>query len=260
MRRFHLIEIHEQDWMPESLRSATTDYLAHVEDVSKIYDPVVPVLVEAIRESGADRVVDLCSGGAGPWGRLQGLVSEELGKSIEVVLTDLNPNRAAFEYVSEKLGAGISFSDAPVDVLDVPEGMSGFRTLFSSFHHFRPDDARKILGDAVAKGEGIAVVEATHRSLVGILPMFHVPLIVWLVTPFIRPFRVSRLFWTYLVPLAPLIIGFDGIVSCLRTYSAGEMLELADKVGVEGYTWKSAAIRVKGMPMSYLVGYPTKVG
>jgi ubiquinone/menaquinone biosynthesis C-methylase UbiE len=159
MRRFHLIEIHEQDWMPESLRSATTDYLAHVEDVSKIYDPVVPVLVEAIRESGADRVVDLCSGGAGPWGRLQGLVSEELGKSIEVVLTDLNPNRAAFEYVSEKLGAEISFSDAPVDVLDVPEGMSGFRTLFSSFHHFRPDDARKILGDAVAKGEGIAVVE-----------------------------------------------------------------------------------------------------
>ncbi|MFP6598016.1 MAG: class I SAM-dependent methyltransferase, partial [Candidatus Hydrogenedentota bacterium] len=207
MRRFHLIEIHEQDWMPESLRSATTDYLAYVEDVSKIYDPVVPVLAEAIRESGADRVVDLCSGGAGPWGRLQGLVSEELGKSIEVVLTDLNPNRAAFEYVSEKLGAGISFSDAPVDVLDVPEGMSGFRTLFSSFHHFRPDDARKILGDAVAKGEGIAVVEATHRSLVGILPMFHVPLIVWLVTPFIRPFRVSRLFWTYLVPLAPLIIG-----------------------------------------------------
>jgi len=158
------------------------------------------------------------------------------------------------------LGAGISFSDAPVDVLDVPEGMSGFRTLFSSFHHFRPDDARKILGDAVAKGEGIAVVEATHRSLVGILPMFHVPLIVWLVTPFIRPFRVSRLFWTYLVPLAPLIIGFDGIVSCLRTYSAGEMLELADKVGVEVNTCKAAAIRGKGMRMSYSVGYPTKVG
>ena len=259
MMRIHWFEIHEQGWVPESLRSATTDYLAHVEDVGKVYDPVIPVLAEAITRSGAGRVVDLCSGGAGPWGRLQGLVSEAMGTPLTVLLTDLNPNRQAFEHLAGKLGDSIQFVDTPVNVLDVPEELDGFRTLFSSFHHFRPRECVQILEDAVAKGEGIALVEVTHRSLLGILPMLIVPLIVLLVTPFIRPFRWSRLFWTYLVPLAPLIIVVDGMVSCLRTYTVDELEAFAAEAGGDGYSWQTGAVRVKGMPvpMTYLVGVPS---
>ena len=40
-----------------------------------------------------------------------------------------------------------------------------------------------------------------------------------ILAPTIRPFRWSRLFWTWLIPLVPFVLFYDGIVSCLRAYS-----------------------------------------
>ena len=75
-------------------------------------------------------------------------------------------------------------------------------------------------------------------------------------TPAIRPFRWSRLFWTYILPAIPLAVVFDGIVSCLRTYRPNELLELTE--GIEGYRWESGESRDKGpIPITYLVGVHT---
>ncbi|MFP6581357.1 MAG: class I SAM-dependent methyltransferase [Candidatus Hydrogenedentota bacterium] len=258
MRRFHLIEFHEQPWVPTSLRDAATDYLAHVEAIGKIHDSMAPILAKAIRKCGTNRVIDLGSGGAGPWGRLQGLVSEELGEDLKVVLTDLHPNAAAFETVCAQHGDSITFLNESVDMLHVPDNVRGFRTLFSSFHHFGPEDCKRILQDAVERREGIAVVEFTERSAVGIVLMIFIPLIVLLVTPFVKPFRWSRLFWTYLFPVAAPLIMIDGIVSCLRMYTPEEMLAMAEEVGGEGYSWEIGTNKVPGMPVpgTYLVGVP----
>jgi hypothetical protein len=46
-----------------------------------------------------------------------------------------------------------------------------------------------------------------------------VPLAVLVLTPAIRPFRWSRLFWTYLVPVIPASILFDSVVSLFRIYT-----------------------------------------
>ncbi len=53
-----------------------------------------------------------------------------------------------------------------------------------------------------------------------------------LTTPFIRPFKLSRVLFTYLIPVVPLFIWWDGIVSSLRTYSVSEMNDLI--LNVEG--------------------------
>ena len=37
--------------------------------------------------------------------------------------------------------------------------------MFLSFHNFRPDDGRRILSDAVASGQGIAIFELTSPRL-----------------------------------------------------------------------------------------------
>jgi hypothetical protein len=47
--------------------------------------------------------------------------------------------------------------------------------------------------------------------------MFAWVLFLFACTPWIRPFRWSRLLWTYVVPIIPAVLLFDGIVSCLRT-------------------------------------------
>jgi hypothetical protein len=140
--------------------------------------------------------------------------------------------------------------------------LQGFRTLFTCFHHFRPDTAREILADAVRQRHGIGVFEATERRLSAILGMLLTPLVVLLVTPAIRPFRWSRLFWTYLVPLVPLIVLFDGIVSCLRTYTPEELRSMVRDLGETEYEWEIGREPVPHSPsgVTYLIGWPHSAG
>ncbi len=82
-------------------------------------------------------VLDLCSGGGGPW---FGLVRDFEGEQhfpIRIRLTDKYPNQEAFEKVLTSPMSMVEFDPQPVDVAEVPIDLRGFRTMFSSFHHFR---------------------------------------------------------------------------------------------------------------------------
>jgi hypothetical protein len=155
----------------------------------------------------------------------------------------------------------IVFRDDPIDASAVPPELRGFRTLFSSFHHFPPPQARSILADAVKQRCGIGVFEVTNRSPATILWMLATPLLVLLVVPLIRPFRWSRLVWTYFIPIVPLVALLDGLVSCFRTYTLGELKVLISGLSIpEEYQWEIGEERTGfGLfPIVYLLGYPNR--
>ena len=117
-----------------------------------------------------------------------------------------------------------------------------------------------MLADTVARGEGIGVFEcAERRPLLAALAALTTPARVLVTAPFIRPFRWSRLLWTYLLPAFPLVMAFDVAVSCLRVYGVDELRELT--AGLEGYHWDIGVLR--GRPplirITYLVGLPLAV-
>jgi hypothetical protein len=67
MKRIQFIELHEQPWFPAFLRNQITDALQQGLKLSGAYAPVLPLLQSALETTGACCVVDLCSGGGGPW-------------------------------------------------------------------------------------------------------------------------------------------------------------------------------------------------
>ncbi|MGA2457123.1 MAG: hypothetical protein ABSF85_06120 [Terriglobales bacterium] len=142
--------------------------------------------------------------------------------------------------------------------MKVPRELKGLRTMFTSFHHFSPEGARAILQNAVDAGEGIGIFEATRRAPSTIGLMFVWVLMLVVCTPWIRPFRWSRLLWTYLVPIIPLVLLFDGVVSCLRTYRPQELRELIEKLTAAEYQWESGEYSraIGEAPITYLIGYP----
>ncbi len=183
------------------------------------------------------------------------------GLAIHFTLTDRYPNLAAFKEAVEQAPDSISFVAEPVDALAIPAHLAGVRTMFNAFHHFRPAEAIAVLRDAAQSNRPIAIFEIPDRRLRTLLPLLlFAPVIALLVTPFIRPFRVQRLLWTYVVPLVPLIVWWDGVVSQLRAYTTQEFDQLASAVGVVGFTWESGRVPLVSTPgdLLYLIGAPTR--
>ena len=257
--RLHLFELEDQSWFPQSIRDAGTDYIRFLAEVGNLYRPVIPRLKEALLRTQSQEILDLCSGGGGPVVGIQKQLVEA-GCAVIITLTDKFPNRAAFEYVRELSGGNVDFLADPVDATAVPQHLAGFRTLWTSFHHFRPETARRILQDAVDQRRPIGVFEFTQRSFRHLLPVLLNPLIVLLTVPFLRPFRWSRLFWTYAIPVVPLYVLWDGAVSCLRTYSPQELQGLVNGLGSNDYVWEIGRERGRMTPpLTYLIGYPKQV-
>jgi hypothetical protein len=257
MKRLHLIEIEDQDWCPRSVRDAVTDYLQFFFVATKTYTAMIPLLAVVLQRTSSRRVLDLCSGAAGPWLWLRPALAE-MGVSVSVCLTDKYPNLEGFERASRLTNQVISYHPQPVDPTKVPGDLLGFRTMFSAFHHFRPEQACAVLADAVRNRQGIGIFEATQRRPLALLFTLLAPLGVLVVTPVIRPFRWSRLLWTYLLPLVPLVTLFDGLVSCLRTYSVQDLHDLTARLGTKDYHWEIGTVQRKmtPMPITYLLGVP----
>ena len=174
-----------------------------------------------------------------------------------MTLTDRYPNLEAFHRARAQSGGRLAFHPEPVDAAAMPTGLRGFRTMFTAFHHSTPEAARANLADAVRKGQGIGIFEVTERSARCIAGTLISPLLVLAATPFIRPFRWSRLLWTYLVPLVPALVLWDGVVSCLRSYPPDEMRALAEGLGV--YDWEAGQLTGPApIPVRYLVGAPRR--
>ena|SRR5271168_2277961 len=184
--------------------------------------------------------------------------AEQIGY-LEITLTDKYPNLEAFRNVVTACGPCVSFCADSVDAMAVPNDLAGVRTMFTSFHHFPPEEAQAILQNAVDARESICVFEIPQRSASTIAITFAFVFLLFVCTPWIRPFRWSRLLWTYLVPIVPVVLLFDGIVSCFRTYAPQELREMIGKLNGVEYQWETG--EAGGMtPVTYLIGYPRTRG
>lgn len=257
-RRLHGIELLDIPRCPRVIRDGATDYLQFIIRASSAYAPIAPLLARALAQQHINEIVDLCSGGGGPWPELRAvLVANGAPRELRVRLTDLYPNFEAFAKVAQRdpLVSGVRES---VNIERTSFQTRGLRTFFSSFHHFAPRVAQQVLRNAAKNGDGILIAEVTRRSVPVMMFMLLAPLLVWLATPRLRPFKWSRLFFTYVLPAIPFAVCFDGIVSCFRTYSVEELRALTTSVEDLQYEWQLGLLYGRGpLPVTYALGLPT---
>ncbi len=261
MSRVHLFEFTDQDWYAQVFRRIQTDYLQYATTRGAGHQNLVPVFKRVLQQTGSMEIVDLCSGGTGPWVQLRKQLAQA-GVNVKITLTDKFPNPESIQKWAGASPGDICYLPEPVDALDVPEHLSGLRTMFEGFHHFKPEQARRILQDAVNKRAAIGIFEASLKPPQGPIIFALSPLMTLLgylfATPFIRPHTWSRLLWTYLLPIVPLATCWDGLVSFLRVYSQTELRELVGSLHGDNYQWEIGEAST-GTPLfvfSYLVGYP----
>ena len=272
MRRAEMIEIQDLSWFPARFRNLATDALQILWQFSTLYDPIVPRLYAAIAAASTAipaEVLDLCSGGGGPWLRILHQLESNYGFAVNVCLTDKFPNYEAFKQIhrhkqnSRGFRSQVTFIPNSIDAVHIPAELQGFRCMFSSFHHFRPFEAVNIFRNAIENGYGIGIFELANRGPKTLLSLCFIPFLILLLTPFIRPFRCSRLLWTYVIPIVPFVICIDGLISCLRAYDLSELHQIVEQAmqasSLSRYEWEMGEERNGLLPVTYIIGHPVNV-
>lgn len=253
-----LFEFEDLSWFPNSIRASMMDCLSFTIKILHIYQPIIPLILEGLHKTDSKQIVDLCSGGCGAMEQISQNINRQSDENIKIILTDKFPNVSAFQLLATKSKGDISFLDISVDAANVPSSLTGFRTIFSAFHHFSKPFAKSVIQDAVDAKSGIGIFDGGDKNIfiiIGLILFY--PFIFFFCTPFFRPLRFSRFIFTYIIPIIPLCQIWDGIVSIIRLYKADELLKIATEIDNETYYWRTGKMRNKfGFHVCYLIGYP----
>ena len=192
----------------------------------------------------------------------------------DFVMTDIHPHLPEWVKACKKSNH-LHYVPSPVDAANAPRdllSMAGtherkkkiFRLYSLSFHHFPDPLATRILHNTLTNSSGFAIFELQGRdigSIFTVLGMF--PLLLagswwWFWGQW------DLLFWTYVIPVVPFVMVFDGLISCLRTRSKGEILGLIRESGasIEGWRFEAGTKihTLTGGTMNYFIGIKEGVG
>jgi hypothetical protein len=259
--RLKLFEIHDQRWFPDFLRREVLDALQMILERTNAYLPIASRLRAALDYSGTCTVLDLFSGAGGPWPSLIRLYESKSARSLQVFLTDKFPAASNGDRNCKGSSNTLHFIGESVDATAIPDRLHGFRTIFSSFHHFDPAQALCFLRESARNGQGIGVFEIASRHAFTLGSVFTMPVLDWLFVIFRRPFRWSRILWTYVVPIVPAVLFVDGLISCLRAYSLADLHAMTAAVHGRDYEWQIGEESMSRLPLrvTYLLGFPRKL-
>ncbi|PQE27614.1 Haloacid dehalogenase protein [Rutstroemia sp. NJR-2017a BBW] len=161
---------------------------------------------------------------------------------VKFVLTDLHPHIPDWTAASKK-SANLTFVDKPVDAANAPtdllEGVKGredkgkkvFRLYNLAFHHFPDALAAEILRNTMDTADGFAIFELQERTISSLITMFGMGILMMIITPFYFWRSPGHLFFTYVIPVIPFVLVFDGLISSLRTRNAKEVEALMKRAG-----------------------------
>ena len=260
MKRIHLFELEDFAWFPNWIRIGVTRLIVVMHKFLGSSADLVQLLSRALAHSESAAIVDLCSGSGGPMLEVYRTLKKQPGlDGLTLTLTDLYPNLTLAAAIKGQGDAALRYDTQSINAADVAPELRGVRTLVGSFHHMRPEVARRILQDAKEKRQAICVYDLSDNSFPISLWWVALPLnflVALFITPFARPLTVKQLLFTYALPVIPFCFAWDGAVSNARTYTLGDMATLLEGLQSDGYTWETGLISGKAKKL-YLLGLPT---
>nr|WKN37514.1 hypothetical protein K4G66_02170 [Tunicatimonas sp. TK19036] len=260
MKRIHLFEFEDLPWFPHWLRQCMTRYIVAMHRLLGTRTMLANLIERALKHTNATHIIDLCSGSGGPMLDVaETLRNQHNLPDLKLTLSDLYPNQEAAAQLKQQGDPNTTYLTTPINAADLDPEWPGVRTLVCSMHHMRPQTAHDILKNAQEAHQPICVFEISDNSVPTQLWWLALPmgfLMTFLITPLVRPMTWRQLVFTYLIPILPALIAWDGSVSNVRTYTLDDMDILLEGLKTDQYRWEKGSIKGKGGPKLYLLGLP----
>ena len=159
MKRIHLFEFEDLKWFPNWIRICMTRLIMVMHKKFNTSEDMAKLLAKLIKQTNTSRIIDLCSGSGGPMlDVISHLKNVHKIKNVELILSDLYPNLDAAKRINQT-DDSISYRTIPLDATNLDNDTKGILTMVGSFHHMKPQMARKILVEVQKKNEGLACIQ-----------------------------------------------------------------------------------------------------
>ncbi|KAL2852597.1 hypothetical protein BJX68DRAFT_54292 [Aspergillus pseudodeflectus] len=253
--RIHIFEFIDQPWSSEWYRVYAQSMLVGLWHFS-IPGITTRTSAAAASETILDNFpdlssfifVELCAGAGGPTTYIEPRVNNHLkeqGKqAVQFVLTDLYPVIDQWDVIAKRQG-NISYVEKPLDAVKckriAARGRKECRMLNASFHHFDDEAAVAVLGAAIQEADAFLIQEGCARNLTSVIACIigstFYPFVFTIASPQFRRSPVHLLF-TYLIPLIPLMLVWDALVSAGRARTPREIAGLVERTGLDVSEWE----------------------
>ena len=224
MRFPHLFEFMDLDWLPSSLRATLREILecGNSKPFRSYYDWVAHEVLSATRKIGAHQVVEL---GAGTAPITRHMARDPRSDGLRLVVCDRNPSLADYAALAEKFPGKIHAIQESVNFAVPRRWEPGtLLVLSATLHHIPSADRPRVIASLTESAEHVAVFEPLRKSILSILFVFlsTVPALLLPALFIQRSGQLRRILWCWILPLAPLMFWWDGIVSCLRQWTEAQ--------------------------------------
>lgn len=256
LKRIHLFEFEDFPWFPNWIRVCMTRYIMAFHKILETEKHLEELIEKTQKEEGTIRILDLCSGSGGPMPGVH-INLRSKGKDVSLELSDLYPNLEAAHDFNTKADS-IRYHTDPVDATKPFGNFKGLVTMVSSLHHMPPLVAKKILKNVMEQKQNFLAFEISDNKP---------PIAIWwlaipfafitslFLTPLVRPMTWQQLVFTYLIPVIPLFIAWDGAVSNARTYTVSDLKVLTADLQSDQYQWEIGTVKGKGGGKVFLIGH-----
>ena len=216
----HLFEFMDQAWVPSSLRATMRDILecGNSWPFRRYNDWVAAEIIRVSKERGAATVIELGAGTA-PLTRL--LLRRPDADNLNLIVCDSNPDADGYRELEKESNGRVQPIYSPVDFSQPHQWPTGaLLVLSATLHHVPARERSSVLNALRSNGNRVLVFEPLRHSIWSML-FVGLSLVPALLTPLRylgRAGRLRRILWCWLLPVAPIMFWWDGVISCFRQW------------------------------------------
>lgn len=262
MKRVQLFEFEDFTWFPSTFRSTMTKLIVVMHKLLGTKEVIASLITEVRKRNNFSKIVDLGSGSGGIMPMVINYLNESAKENeIELLLTDLHPNKEFVAQFNNKNYKNIVYSNSSLDAANYTNKSNDLKTMMNSFHHMQPKMARNILKNAQENEQPILIYEMAENKMPFLIWLLLLPisltilvLMTFFLLPFVKPLNWKDVLFTYIIPLVPLFYAWDGQASMPRMYSFKDVKEELLPVATENYKWEiNVAKKENGKSLGYYV-------
>lgn len=226
--RIDLPEFGDAVWLPSWMCTCHRQCLELMLRAGGYYKGAVRLYADWARTS--ERVLDLGSGAGGAITIMLDEPHEDLRLPC-IVLSDIQPQCDLYRHLQLRHGPQrIAYRSEPVAAQTAILEHGASYSVCSAFHHLPPEAAAQVIQAIIHTKSRLLILEPFTRNGSTILQMVlltPVAILLGMTLPFRRGCWSWKAFLCCtLLPIVPLMVHIDGIISVLRTYAASDVLAL----------------------------------